>query len=148
MPIMDDSIATGRPKQVNVAVALLLVSTAIGVAVWVYAVSSLGSPLEFLTHRRYGPPLLLGVAANAVLAVALLRRWRFSRVATLVLWLPWPPDLFPSVDRAISEMGYPAGLWLDWFCLVVLLALAFLLFSRAASAWFVVRPARAHSSDA
>jgi len=104
--------------------------------------------LEFFAHYRYGLPLAFGVAISVAAALALLRGWRWSRYLALAVCVPWPPDLLPSVERAQTELAYPAGLWLDWLSLAVTLLIAALLFSRPASSWFAKSQQPAVAGDA
>jgi len=113
-----------------------------------YVVGTRWPILEFFAHYRHGLPLAFGVAINLAAAIALLRGWRWSRYLALAVCMPWPPDLVPSVERAQTELGYPAGLWLDWLWLVVTLLMTGLLFSRPASSWFTKSQQPAVAGDA
>ena len=126
----------GRPAQVVAAALLLVTASAAGVAAATYAVGTRLPVFEFFAHYRYGLPLAFGVAISVASALALLRGWRWSRYLALAVCVPWPPDLIPSVERAQTELAYPAGLYLDWLSLVITLLIAWLLFSHPASSWF------------
>jgi len=139
---------TRPPPQVVASVALLLLGVLSGLVVWSVSIASLGGPtsvVRALAHPWLAVPLFLELSVGLATTLAILRRWRWARLALLLALLLSLPDLIPSEARASGELLYPLGVWFAWFSVLLYAGALALLYGKSAGRWF--QPSRAAGGE-